>query len=218
MTQADRMISNTEPIRSCIRCGTCCEKGGPAFHTDDKQLIQDGIIPSRHLYTIRKNEPVYENVKGYILPAPSDIIKIKDKPGSSTCIFFDEKSRNCNIYKNRPIECRLLQCWNTRDIEKQYAINRLTRKDLLSDMDDIWKLVCDHQKRCDYAGINHLLKPGVNTLPKTAPPAVKEMMRYDFHLRNLLAEKGGIDPDIMDFLFGKPLQETLSRYGIRIMD
>ncbi len=210
------MVSNTDTIRSCTRCGTCCEKGGPAFHLDDKHLIQEGIIPTKVLYTIRKDEPVYDNVKQCLFTAASDIIKVKSQPHSSACTFFDEKNRRCTIYQNRPFECRILQCWNTRDIEKHYWVNRLTRKDLLFEMEDIWRLVSDHQKRCDYAKINQCLGPIGKAPPKTVPSAVQEMVRFDIHLRNLLSERGGMDPEIMDFLFGKPLHETLRRYGIRI--
>lgn len=214
MTSSDDIKPDT--IRSCIRCGTCCEKGGPAFHMGDRHLIQDGVIPSGDLYTIRKDEPVYDNVKGFIFPAPSDIIKIKSKSNSPACTEYDEKNRRCTIYKNRPIECRILQCWNTREIEKRYATDRLTRKDLLLTMDDIWRLVSDHQKRCDYAAINRFMDLFGQAPPKTVPAAVQEMVRYDIHFRNLLAEKGGIDPALMDFLFGKPLKETLLRYGVRV--
>ncbi len=200
-------------IRSCIRCGICCEKGGPAFHTDDKHLIQEGHIPLKDLYTIRKGEPVYDNVKDFVFPAPSDIIKIKRRSNASACRFYEEETRSCTIYIHRPLECRILECWNTRDIEKQYTVNRLTRADLLVNMKDIWELVSDHQERCDYARINrHLGKAPL----KSVPPEVQEMVRYEIHFRRLLAQKGGIDPDLMDFLFGKPLQETLERYGIRV--
>jgi len=216
MIKREERKSDLNSIRSCIRCGTCCKKGGPAFHRDDAHLIQDGIIPSKDLYTIRKDEPVYDNVKGFIFPAPSDIIKIKNRPNSAACSFFEEKTRRCAIYTHRPVECRILQCWNTRDIEKRYTAERLTRADLLSAMHDIWRLVSDHDKRCSYAMINRFMGPIGRTPPKKVSPEIREMVRYDIHFRKLLEEKGGIDPDLMDFLFGKPLNETLQRYEIRV--
>jgi Fe-S-cluster containining protein len=36
-------------ITKCIRCGTCCKKGGPSFHLEDKMLIEKGIILSKYL-------------------------------------------------------------------------------------------------------------------------------------------------------------------------
>jgi Fe-S-cluster containining protein len=218
MNPKDDIKKHPDPAttRSCIRCGACCEKGGPAFHIDDKHLIESGIIPLRDLFTIRKNEPIYDNVKGCIFLAPSDVIKIKNRPPSSACIYFDENRCNCRIYKNRPIECRSLECWDTQEFEKRYAVDRLTRKDLLLETKDLWQLVSDHEKRCGYEEINRILGP-IGEKPLTAvPPSVREMARYDIHLRNLLAEKGGFDPALMDFLFGTPLEETLKRYGIQV--
>ncbi|MGD9193367.1 MAG: hypothetical protein PVH58_15695, partial [Desulfobacterales bacterium] len=61
----------------CMRCGTCCEKGGPSFHHDDRMLIEKGIILSKNLYTIRRGELAYDNVQGCLRAVESDIIKIK---------------------------------------------------------------------------------------------------------------------------------------------
>ena len=212
---------NTHPHLSdsrqstCIRCGTCCKKDGPAFHHEDKHLIEKGTLLSKHLYTIREGEPVYENVKGCIVTAPSDIIKIKSKDHSRACMFLDEKTLRCSIYESRPKECRVLQCWDTRKLEKMYAKNRLTRKDLLQDINDLWELVSDHQRRCDYREIQRLLSFSDSKSGEYGPAQVCEMVRYDTHFRKLLAEKGGMDPDPMDFLFGRPLAETIQRFGIK---
>ncbi|MGD8449723.1 MAG: YkgJ family cysteine cluster protein, partial [Desulfobacterales bacterium] len=94
----------SKTITQCLRCGTCCKKGGPSFHLEDKILIEKGIILSKYLYTIRKGELFYDNIKECILPAVSDIIKIKGQEESWTCIFFNEKESACTIYDNRPLE------------------------------------------------------------------------------------------------------------------
>jgi hypothetical protein len=31
---------------ACRRCGTCCRKGGPALHREDRHLVVDGLIPA----------------------------------------------------------------------------------------------------------------------------------------------------------------------------
>jgi len=113
------------------------------------------------------------------------------------------------------MECRLLECWNTGEFEKQYASDRLTRKDLLPESNDLWLMVVDHDKRCDYSIIHQHLGPVGENTRSTVPPVVREMVRYDLHFRTLLAKKGGVDPAHMDFLFGTPLAETLKRYGIQ---
>jgi Fe-S-cluster containining protein len=203
-------------ISECIRCGTCCKKGGPAFHSQDKYLIEKGIILLKYLYTIRKGEPACDNVKGNIFLVPSDIIKIKSRKNFRACIFFKEKERGCEIYENRPAECRALKCWDTQDIEELYEQNRLTRKDLLSGIEGLWDLIETHQMRCDYETIGYLVKNLNEEKKEEALEELTDMLHYDSRIRSLSAEKGGIDAEITLFLFGHPLTQTLRRFGISV--
>ncbi|OQX19408.1 MAG: hypothetical protein BWK80_36955 [Desulfobacteraceae bacterium IS3] len=188
-------------ISSCRRCGTCCKKGGPSFHSEDRFLIEDGLILSKHLYTIRKGETVHDNIKGCLCPTESEIIKIKGKHGRWTCVFFDEHENGCEIYDNRPAECRALKCWDTRDIEKIYACNRLSRKDLLSEIKGLWELIQDHESRCSYRKLRQLLKQSVENKDE-----IQLMLAYDKEIRAVASEKGRIDPEMTDFLFGRPMK------------
>ena len=77
----------------CIRCGTCCKKGGPCFHIEDRMLIEKGKIPATFLYTIRKGELARDNVRGCLKPVDSDVVKIKSKIDSWACILFDEEKK-----------------------------------------------------------------------------------------------------------------------------
>ena len=203
-------------ISECARCGICCEKGGPGFHIEDRMLIEKGKIPSKFLYTIRKGELARDNVKGCLMPVESDIIKIKGKEGSWMCIFFDEIDKGCTIYIDRPLECRALKCWDTRELEQCYASARLTRKDLVSEVDGLWDLIAEHQVRCDYEKIRQLIKDLTGVKSSPARRELMEIIRYDVEIRNLVVSKGGLDADMLDFLFGRPLAQTLGNYGIKI--
>ena len=203
-------------ISECIRCGTCCEKGGPCFHKEDRMLIDKGVIPSRHLYTIRKGELAHDNVKGCLKPVESDIIKIKGKEDTWICIFFDEVKKGCTIYDDRPLECSALKCWDTRELEQIYATTRLTRKDLVSQVKGLWDLIEDHQARCDYKKIQDLIKDLTGVKRNQARRKLIEIIRYDAEIRNLVISRGGLNADMLDFLFGRPLTQTLGNYGIKI--
>lgn len=205
-------IKQNVRITECIRCGTCCKKGGPCFHLADKHLIDKGIILSKYLFTIRKGELAYDNVRQELLPLSSELIKIKGKNDSSTCIFFNESENKCNIYKNRPVECKALKCWDTREIEIIYSKNRLTRKDLLFDIEGLWKLVKDHQSRCSYDKIKKILQKQDNS-KDAMQKEILEMIRYDTQIRHLVVKKGGMDSEILDFLFGRPLTATIKPFG-----
>ena len=213
----DPKIPRPENSQSdCIRCGTCCEKGGPGFHQEDRVLIDKGLIPSRCLYTIRKGELAYDNVQKCLMPVDSDIIKIKGKADSWTCVFFDEPNKRCSIYDDRPRECRALKCWDTRELEKMYAGHRLTRRELISEVDGLWELIQDHQKRCDYAKIQGLIQELDSSRENNARRQFGEIIKYDIEIRELVVSKGGMDSEMLDFLFGRPLTKTLPNYGIKI--
>ncbi|MEJ2282438.1 MAG: YkgJ family cysteine cluster protein [Desulfobacterales bacterium] len=204
------------PEKICLRCGTCCEKGGPGFHQADRILIDNGVIPARNLFTIRKGESAYDNVKGCLMPVDSDIIKIKGKEDTWTCIFFDDLNKQCSIYHDRPLECRALKCWDTGELEELYARRRLTRKDLISAVEGLWELIVDHQARCDYGEIKQLIG-GLNGPHRhRARKKLLEIIQYDAEIRKLVVEKGALDPAQLDFLFGRPLTQTLPGYGIEV--
>ncbi|OQY60607.1 MAG: hypothetical protein B6245_00375 [Desulfobacteraceae bacterium 4572_88] len=209
------MKKKPEHMGVCVRCGTCCKKGGPGFHTEDKFLIETGIVPLKHLYTLRKGEMVWDNVRDRFLPTETDIIKMKSGKDFRTCFFFDGKENRCGIYKNRPFECRVLKCWDTRQTEEIYSKNRLSRKDLLSDVRGLWELLEDHQERCDYEKIRCLVKNFEGKGKADALSCLSDIIGYDTHIRILLTEKGVASHDVTDFLFGRPLRQTIGMFGLK---
>lgn len=207
---------NQNPIDACIRCGTCCTKGGPCFHHADKALIEKGVIHSRYLYTLRKGELAYDNIKDCLVSLDDDVIKLKGRDDSGTCIFFDEDQKTCEIYVTRPLECKALQCWDTRQLEAIYDKNRLTRKDLVSDIEGLWDLICDHQSRCDYDKIQELVNALNSPAKKSAQKQLIRIIQYDIEIRKLVVSDGGLEAEMLDFLFGRPLIQTIGNYGLRV--
>lgn len=194
-------------ITECRQCGTCCRKGGPAFHLSDRPLIETGRIKLADIYTIREGEPALDNITHKAGPTAMDIIKIKSQPGASTCIFYDDKNAGCVIYDDRPEECRVLKCWDTRDIEIVYRKPHLARKDLVGNMPELWQLVKEHHHECSYDRIGRMVEADDRN-------ELAYVIRYDLHFRELAREKTGLDARLLDFLFGLPLEKTIRRYGL----
>jgi Fe-S-cluster containining protein len=199
---------------ACRQCGTCCRKGGPSFHLEDRALIDDGRIQAKDLFTIRQGESAYENVQGRILPVKTDIIKIKGKKGVWECTFLDGETSRCAMYEHRPVECRALMCWDTRHIEAIYNRTRLTRRDLLQNVAGLWDLVEDHQRRCDYRFILSLAGKNGEVRDKAARKKLFEIVGFDTHIRILTTQQGRIQMALTEFLFGRPLTVTLPLLGI----
>jgi Fe-S-cluster containining protein len=204
-------------LDKCRQCGTCCRKGGPAIHQDDKKLLENGNIPLRYLFTIRKGEPVYDNVQGCITLALSEIIRVKSLQGSNTCIFFSSNNNNCTIYDKRPMECRILECWNTHKIEKIYNKGRLSRQELFAKVPHLNHLIEYHENRCDYQLVKKLIQQADQDKKKNALTNIRELLSFDNHFRLLAIEKSVCKTDMVELLFGLPLQKVLPRMGLNFI-
>jgi hypothetical protein len=112
------------------------------------------------------------------------------------------------------MECQMLKCWDTRDIEKIYLKDMLTRKDLISGIKGLWELVEDHQQKCDYGLLDTLTSNYKDDKKKEDEEQIFEMIRYDAHLRELIVKKGNMDKEMLDFLFGLPVLKTIAKFGL----
>jgi Fe-S-cluster containining protein len=207
-----------EPLSKCIRCGTCCKKGGPAIHLQDQPLIESGSIPLICLSTIREGEPAYNNVKSRLAVSPKDIVKIKNRHGSASCFFYEEKESRCRIYANRPVECSILKCWDTQGLYALYEQNRISRHDIIGNIPGLWDLVADHQDRCNYEDVlnfvSNLKSSGKND--RAQEKRVIYMLQYDLEIRKRVIEKMDINPEMIYFLFGRPIIDVLCALGMNM--
>jgi hypothetical protein len=139
-----------------------------------------------------------------VVPLAAELIKIKEGPDGRACLFFDAAENGCAIYDRRPLECRVLKCWDTREIEAVYRRDRLRRQDLLESAPQWWDLVISHQAECDVDRIR-----ASSGGPGPDRGDLKKIMAYDREMRRLVTERIGIDSEILDFLFGRPLCRIL---------
>jgi len=198
------MTRTIEP--SCSRCGTCCRRGGPALHLEDRGLVAEGVIQTRDLFTIRRGETARDPVQGGLVRATGDIIKVKGCGGSWTCRFFiDGEAGACSVYDHRPLECRALDCRDPGRLEALYAQQRLSRADLLSEVDGLWEVIRDHDRRCDCERARELLAD-----PRPAAGRdLAEMQRFDQELRQLMVARGGLEVEMLDFLLGRAMSVVI---------
>lgn len=208
-------MPSTKPVDTCRRCGTCCKKGGPTLHVQDRELVENGAIPLRLLVTIRKGEVVREPEGSRLLRADSEMIKLKGSGTGWTCILFDESENRCTGYDRRPAECRAMACWDPADIRRVMAAPRLCRRDLLSGVEGLWELIENHDQRCSVPQVA-LLSESILGGSEKAGGDLMEMIGYDVALRDLLVGKG-TDPEHLDFLLGRPLDRLLDGFGLRLV-
>ena len=201
---------------SCDRCGGCCTGGGPILRFADAHLIRTGIIESKNLYTLRKGELLFDRDKLAMVPIKTDQIKIKINKETLECVFLDKKKYTCGIYETRPSECRAFKCWDTKEIEMKYDEDPLERADLLSDVEGLWDLICDHQDRCSYQAMKELTDKIGDDQEGEVLAAINEIIKYDNSLRETLVEKANVNPDMLHFLLGRPFMGTMAMFNMKI--
>ena len=47
---------------------------------------------------------------------------------------------------------------------------------------------------------------------------ILEIIEYDIKIRELVVQKAGLEADLTDFLFGRPITETIKIYGLKIKE
>jgi len=198
----------------CIRCGACCTKGSPTLLKEDLKLFTSDILHPTHVITIKEGETAYCNRTGQAAPAEQEMIKVRERTGGTTCIFYEKKGCNCSIYDSRPAQCRHQECWNPIRFNENPP-SFLNRKDLLEATGSLWEIIRRHEDRCSQAELARTIARLAATRGNTVEE-VLEILRFDHHVRQFVAEKFSLDPETMDFFFGRALRESINIYGLNL--
>jgi hypothetical protein len=46
---------------------------------------------------------------------------------------------------------------------------------------------------------------------------ILDLLKFDYHLRPFVADKLALNPEEMDFFFGRPLTETITMFGLQVV-
>jgi len=204
-------------ITECIRCGTCCLKGGPVIHHEDKKILCAGHIGYQHLVTIRKGEPVLNPLTGKLESSQKELIKVIGKGEDWSCFFYNKEDSSCKIYAHRLLECRLLKCWDTAELVSAIGKNTINRTDIINPDDPIRQIIETHEKRCPCEEIENLIL----TLSKESDKSetlqkLTEFVHKDMPVRHYAFSELGLKTDFEFFIFGRPLSKLLSDRGITV--
>lgn len=201
--------------QSCKMCGTCCIKGGATLHSDDLALIRNGALDLTELVTLRAGEMAHDPVQGILAPLDEEIIKLRGRGNTWTCIFYEPEGSACTIYENRPMECRVLDCNNTDPLAEIYDRDRLSRSDVLPQGHPMLDLAAEHESKCPPHELTHLGKAARDE-DIDAYRQLVEMVTYDRELRRLAMERAGLPEESLDFFLGRPMEALMATVGIRV--
>jgi Fe-S-cluster containining protein len=199
----------------CLRCGTCCRKGSPSLYREDLSLLRRGTVSRLDLITLRKGERVFSNETDAFFILPEEQVKVREKPDSRECIFFQAPDPGCGIYEDRPRECRILECWNPEGFQVLKQEKRLSRLDLLDPADPLLSVMKTHEERCDLLRMQEWLIRAVEGAGGEDEKVV-ETLQYDRHVRAFLGEQFNLERRHLDFLLGRPLEEVVVGLGFSV--
>jgi Fe-S-cluster containining protein len=210
-----RLVSQN--THHCKRCGTCCTKGGPTLHREDRKILLAGYAGYQHLITIRKGELAFNPVHGKLQPVRREIIKVIGKEDSWTCYFFDEKENACTIYENRFLECRILKCWDTSELESIIGKNTLRRTDVINPDDPIITVIETHDKECSCQEVEELIsKVSSGKQKKQHLERLASIVQKDIGIRSFAFDELGLNSEYEQFIFGRPITEILNSHGLTL--
>jgi Fe-S-cluster containining protein len=204
-----------EAQNECIRCGTCCLKGGPALHHEDRKFISQDKIQLEYLVTIRCGEPALSPLDDKLEYLQTELIKLKGQANDWACMFFNRQNAACRIYEYRPLECTLLKCWDTNDLESIINKNLLSRTDIIPEDSPILEHIGIHEKECSLTDLNSLLTSlSIRSTQDKVMSELTEMVRKDMAIRTRALASPGFPEKIELFIFGRPLFIILQNFGI----
>jgi Fe-S-cluster containining protein len=201
----------------CIRCGTCCTKGSPTLSINDLELFTNDIVRPSDVLTIRKGELARAAGSDELERTEKELVKIREVPGNSSCIFFKSGDKECSIYESRPFQCRRQECWNPHEPDEIDDEEMLARETFLRETGPLWEIVQRHEERCSHDRLSRVMAK----LEATKGHAVEELLellRFDQHVRNFIIEKFNLPPETHDFLLGRSLADSIEAYGLRVVE
>jgi len=211
-------MDNSMPknVTRCKRCGTCCLKGGPVLHQEDKKILRAGHIGYQHLVTIRKGELAFNPIISKLEPVRQELIKVHGKGKNWSCFFYDEKKASCTIYAHRFLECRLLKCWDTSGIVPAIGKNTIIRADIINSNDPITEVIKTHEQECSYQDVENLISNLSGTDKSKSLAKLTDLVRKDLAIRSYAISDLGLEAMFELFIFGRPLFKVLSARGLTI--
>lgn len=203
-------------IQECQRCGTCCRKGPPALHDPDKELYFSGVLNKEHLMTLRKGEYVFDNIQNHIQQLSEEMIRIRSKEGCKSCLFVNDTTNDCDIYLDRPLECRAMKCWDNQDIIDTYARSRLKRKDLIPQDSALYEIILEHETKCSLSDVLQLVRMFKKEEREDLLTEISGLIDIDLNIRRFLLEKTGAESRSLEFVLGRSLDRILPGLGLKV--
>jgi len=193
------------------------------LHQEDKEILLAGNIAYQHLITIRKGESAYNPITARVEPVLHELIKVGSLDGNNwSCRFFRAGDASCEIYADRPLECRLLKCWDTAALMPVIGKDTLARTEIINPADPIIPLFELHNRECACRDIDNLVAALAAAADSEAESAclagLTEFVRRDLTIRAYAHAELGLPAAVELFVFGRPVFILLRARGLSVRE
>ena len=195
--------------RQCKQCGRCCQNGGPALHGDDLPLVGTSLALD-DLLCVRVGEMSLHPVTGRAEPAAWEFIKVAGRAGSWQCRFLTD-DLVCALHPDKPLECRVLECWQSQPLLDLLGHDLLNRSHLLPDEPRLAAMIDEHDRQCACALLGPYLEG--KRLPDDF---LQELLHRDMLIRQEAAALFSLSAAREMLYFGRPLFMSLQGAGWRV--
>ena len=206
-----------QPKTSCNRCGSCCKQGGPALHTQDKDLVVNSYLRFDDLVTVRKGELALQPLVDAPQPVIEEFIKLQGQGSNWCCRFYDHDATECTIYDHRPVACGLLDCTHPDELLAITGRDLLNRFDLISDDDPLLPLVKLHEEHCVVPQLSELTDDLKTEKEKTLEQLTRQV-NLDLSVRSKAEREFNLSVDRELFYFGRPLFQLVQPFGVTVSE
>lgn len=202
----------------CKRCGICCKKGGPILHHADRSFLQKNLVTLDQLRVIRKGELAFNPVTEKVEPAEVEMIKLAGTGTSWECPFHHKTGAlsACTIHGDRPMECRVLKCWDTTDIEAVVFKDCLTRFDVLGPDNPLLGEILDHEERCAYRELWLRIEGLKGKSREESIAEIQAVLSQDMQIRARLIAQYGLTLVQELFYLGQPMFRVVEDSALTI--
>ncbi|MEE4165241.1 MAG: YkgJ family cysteine cluster protein, partial [Desulfocapsaceae bacterium] len=169
-------------------------------------------LPLAQLITIRAGELAHNPLTGRLQPVKRELVKISGVGHQWNCCYLDPEEKSCTIYDKRPKACRVLKCWDTREIEELIENDTIGRLDIVPENDPVRPFLVEHDT----------LYPCPDMIALTTDQkleqsdALEDLVNREIGFRTRVVENFDLSLGEELFYFGRPIFHLLVSIGAQI--
>ena len=112
------------------------------------------------------------------------------------------------------MECILLKCWDTNELEAVAGKKLLNRFEIISQNEPVMKYIEKHERECNLEILSRIDTKSQNAVDKNILAKLTELVNMDLAIRSEALNHLNFSLDLELFYFGRPVFKILSQFNL----